>query len=151
MAKKLKKYKVGCDSETYAISMVEMPAIESNFVALAKEEEEKAKEILLCEEIDGIGFERADSMAMKLGLERDSYARLVSGVAHVLKYNAAQNGHVCLPREKLVQASSHLLGANAERVDLDVKISRGLSELLGIDYDTIYAIFNEGGYRPFEE
>ena len=27
-----------------------------------------------------------------------------------------------------------------ERLDLDVKISRGLSELLGIDYDTIYAM-----------
>lgn len=27
-----------------------------------------------------------------------------------------------------------------ERLDLDVKISRGLSELLGVDYDTIYAM-----------
>ena len=71
----------------------------------------------LCEEIDGIGFDRADSMAMKLGLERDSYPRLVSGVAHVLKYNAAQNGHVCLPREKLAQASAQLLGANVERIN----------------------------------
>ena len=41
MAKKIKKYKVGIDSETYAISLVESPAIESDFVALAKEEEEK--------------------------------------------------------------------------------------------------------------
>ena len=39
MAKKIKKYKVGIDSETYAISLVEMPAIESEFVALAKDEE----------------------------------------------------------------------------------------------------------------
>ena len=41
MAKKIKKYKVGIDSETYAISMVESPAIESDFVALSKEEEKK--------------------------------------------------------------------------------------------------------------
>ena len=41
MAKKIKKYKVGCDSETYAISLVEAPAIESEFVALAKEEPQK--------------------------------------------------------------------------------------------------------------
>ena len=40
MAKKIKKYKVGIDSETYAISMVESPAIESDFVALSKEEEQ---------------------------------------------------------------------------------------------------------------
>lgn len=44
--KKIKKYKVGIDSETYAISLVDMPAIESDFVALAKQEEEK-KQILL--------------------------------------------------------------------------------------------------------
>ena len=41
MAKKIKKYKVGCDSETYAISLVEAPAIEEDFVALAKQEEEQ--------------------------------------------------------------------------------------------------------------
>lgn len=46
MAKKIKKYKVGIDSETYAISLVESPAIESDFVALAKEEEEKQQVFL---------------------------------------------------------------------------------------------------------
>lgn len=46
MAKKIKKYKVGCDSETYAISMVESPAIESDFVALSKEEEDKVQVFL---------------------------------------------------------------------------------------------------------
>ena len=46
MAKKLKKYKVGCDSETYAISLVEEPAIESDFVALSKDEEEKQQVFL---------------------------------------------------------------------------------------------------------
>lgn len=37
--KKIKKYIVGTDSETYAISLVEEPAIEENFVALKKDEE----------------------------------------------------------------------------------------------------------------
>lgn len=46
MAKKIKKYKVGIDSETYAISLVESPAIESDFVALSKEEEEKQQVFL---------------------------------------------------------------------------------------------------------
>jgi len=46
MAKKIKKYKVGLDSETYAISLVEAPAIESDFVALAKDEEEKMQVLL---------------------------------------------------------------------------------------------------------
>lgn len=43
MAKKIKKFKVGTDSETYAISMVEEPAIEVDYVALAKQEEREVK------------------------------------------------------------------------------------------------------------
>ena len=41
--KRVKKFKVGTDSETYAISMVEEPAIEVDYVALAKQEEVEVK------------------------------------------------------------------------------------------------------------
>ncbi len=74
----------------------------------------------LCDEIDGIGFERADAMAAKLGIGQDSEARLISGIDHILKYNAAQNGHVCLPREKLVDAASRLLGSDKESVNMAI-------------------------------
>lgn len=47
MAKKIKKYKVGIDSETYAISLVESPAIEETLVAL---EEQKPIKIQLADE-----------------------------------------------------------------------------------------------------
>ena len=43
MARKIKKYKVGLDSETYKISMVSEPAIEVDYVALAKQEEVEVK------------------------------------------------------------------------------------------------------------
>lgn len=43
MAKKIKKYKVGCDSETYAISLVEEPAIEETLIALEKQNEVKVQ------------------------------------------------------------------------------------------------------------
>lgn len=39
MAKKIKKYKVGIESETYAISLVSEPAIEETLVALEKQKE----------------------------------------------------------------------------------------------------------------
>lgn len=41
MSRKIKRYNVGLKSETYAISLVESPAIEEDFVALSKDEEEK--------------------------------------------------------------------------------------------------------------
>lgn len=43
MAKKIKRYKVGMDSETYKISMVSEPAIEVDYVALAKQDEVQIK------------------------------------------------------------------------------------------------------------
>ena len=43
MAKKIKRYKVGMDSETYKISMVSEPAIEVDYVALAKQDEVEVK------------------------------------------------------------------------------------------------------------
>ena len=46
MARKIKKYKVGMNSETFAISLVDEPAIESDFVALSKDEEDKIQVFL---------------------------------------------------------------------------------------------------------
>ncbi len=43
MAKKIKKYKVGLDSETYAISLVEFPAIEETLIALNEQKEIKVQ------------------------------------------------------------------------------------------------------------
>lgn len=41
MDKKLKRYKVGIDSETFAISLVDEPAIEENFVYMKKEQKQQ--------------------------------------------------------------------------------------------------------------
>ena len=70
----------------------------------------------LCEEIDGVGFERADRLAMSLGVDREGEERLMSGVLYMLSSNATANGHVCLPREKLIEGASSLLGASADKV-----------------------------------
>ena len=64
----------------------------------------------LCNEVEGIGFEKADLMARKLGIPADSSERLMSGICYLLSSNAAQNGHVCLPEDKLVATAAELLG-----------------------------------------
>ena len=71
----------------------------------------------LCEEIDGVGFEKADHMAMKLGLNRDDGDRLKAGIHYFLSYNAAQNGHVCLPQSKLVAGAASLLQVSESSVE----------------------------------
>lgn len=71
----------------------------------------------LCNEIDGIGFEKADAMAQGLGFSSDSLDRIMSGVEYVLFQNGMQNGHVCLPREKLRESAAAMLGVSVEDAD----------------------------------
>ena len=89
----------------------------------------------LCDEVEGIGFERADRMAMSLGLDPMGEERLGSGVRYLLTTNAAQNGHVCLPREKLVEAASRLLGADTERIAAVVESLLGTHTLVSHRFD----------------
>jgi len=71
----------------------------------------------LCNEIEGIGFERADALAAGIGLQSGSFDRIMSGLNYVLQKSGAQNGHVCLPREKLAELGSELLGVSSEEAD----------------------------------
>ncbi|MBQ2715809.1 MAG: ATP-dependent RecD-like DNA helicase [Clostridia bacterium] len=91
----------------------------------------------LCEEVRGIGFDKADAMAQKLGLSSDSSDRIGAGIVYILTFNAAQNGHTCLPREKLVEAAASLLGVDAAAVssETDKLITKGrlFSETVGED------------------
>ena len=79
-------------------------------------EKAKANPYALCAEIEGIGFEKADAMAERLGLQRDGMERIKSGLLYVLSYNQSANGHTCLPEEMLHEAAAKLLGVDTERV-----------------------------------
>ena len=68
----------------------------------------------LCNEVEGIGFERADGMASSLGFLNDNFDRVMSGINYVLTKNEMVNGHVCLPIGKLCESSAELLEVDAE-------------------------------------
>ena len=96
----------------------------------------------LCDEIDGIGFEKADRMADKLGVARDSGERICSGVLYILGTSAGQNGHVCLPREQLISAASKLLDVPGERVRATVdEMIRG-NKLRAVDFDGVEHLYD---------
>ncbi len=71
---------------------------------------------VLCEQINGIGFEKSDSLARVLGIERDSVHRIKSGVIYTLRTLAERNGHTCLPEDKLIKEASVLLGVKEIQV-----------------------------------
>jgi exodeoxyribonuclease V alpha subunit len=72
---------------------------------------------VLCDEIHGIGFEKADAVAKSLGFKSGSDERIGAGIKFVLQHNLYQNGHVFLPYEKLIETSAKLLGCDTDKAD----------------------------------
>ncbi len=64
----------------------------------------------LIEDIDGIGFFKADAIAKKLGIGEQSAFRVRAGVVHTLKEAEKQGGHTALPRELVVESVVGLIG-----------------------------------------
>ncbi len=59
-------------------------------------------------DIIGIGFKTADSLAMRLGMAKDSIKRAEAGVKHILQEFAAE-GHCAITKEMLIKSSVALL------------------------------------------
>lgn len=76
----------------------------------------KENPYVLCTSEFAIPFEKADSIAASIGFDMDSEFRLMAGTRHIFAYNAATNGHTCLPREKLIAAVGQALSVTQERV-----------------------------------
>lgn len=81
----------------------------------------------LCDPEIGISFTVADFIAKKLDFSNESLSRISSGVEYVLRYNAKENGHTCVPQNSLVSVTSQLLMVEKEKIDeqIDLMVERG--------------------------
>jgi exodeoxyribonuclease V alpha subunit len=70
----------------------------------------------LAVDVHGIGFATADRIAASLGISRTAPQRLEAGALHVLG-EAADRGHLFLPRTRLVEEADRLLGAGPRPVE----------------------------------
>ena len=68
----------------------------------------------LCAEELEISFDCADSIAASMERPADDNGRVCAGIVHVLRHNL-NNGHTCLPADKLVSAAARLLGVTEEQ------------------------------------
>ena len=73
----------------------------------------------MAEEIDGVGFKRADEIAQKIGIRTDSRFRIHCGICYVLGQSAAE-GHTYLPKEELVQRAGLLLDVESEQIEVEL-------------------------------
>lgn len=93
---------------------------------------------LLCREIRGIGFEKADKIAQSMGIHANAPIRIMAAIEHLCRHNAYQNGHVYLPKEKLLPAAAQMLHISADDAEdaLESLLSQGVAvsvKLLGRD------------------
>lgn len=86
----------------------------------------------LIDEIDGVGFRRADEIAREQGMEKNSPERLKAAIYYVIKEAAQSMGHVYLTREELIQQVHELLESNSESI-LPDELEQALQSLIDED------------------
>ncbi len=74
----------------------------------------------LCSLNLGISFERAEIIESKLPKKPLPDFRIREGILHVVRYNSANRGHTCIPREKLLRPSSDLLSVTEDEIDIAI-------------------------------
>jgi len=65
----------------------------------------------------GVDFATADTVAQSLDISLESEFRITAAIEYVLLFNT-NNGHTCLPREKLIQAAAKLCQINYEMIEI---------------------------------
>lgn len=71
---------------------------------------------ILCGGELGISFDKIDDLAKTMGHPLDSSPRVLAGIEYLLGYNGINNGHTCLPTDKLLMAASQLLSLDMNAI-----------------------------------
>ena len=74
---------------------------------------------ILCEGENRISFERAEQIADLLPQKPESKYRTEAGILYVIRHNY-NNGHTCLPLEKIFTPSSSLLNESRENIETSI-------------------------------
>lgn len=71
----------------------------------------------LIKNVKGIGFLKADEIALKNNLDKNSPYRIESAIIYVLNQKAINFGHVYYPKRKLTDEVSKLIGVETELIE----------------------------------
>ena len=75
----------------------------------------KANPYIICNNPMNISFEKADKIAFSINLPNDNKFRIRSAIIFVLSHNR-NNGHTCLPKVRLAEATARFLNVDIEKV-----------------------------------
>lgn len=96
----------------------------------------KSNPYRLADDIWGIGFKTADSIASKLGFDKNCFTRCRSGILYTLN-QLADEGHVYAEKEQLIAKSTELLNTEREAVTDALEKILNTNDLI-LDEEAIY-------------
>lgn len=102
---------------------------------------------ILCDRVKGIGFERADSIARSLGIEKNSVFRVESGIKFYLNTKLGADGNCCMPIDEVYSGAAKLLGVSREDVLCGVKRLLSVGELVLVKIDGVEMLYLAFVYR----
>ncbi len=94
----------------------------------------------------GISFERAESIESKLEKKPLPDFRIREGILHVIRYNSANRGHTCIPREKLLKPASDLLEVTQDEIDIAIDKLISTAQLKTCEIDGKEFVFLPSAY-----
>lgn len=107
----------------------------------------KENPYILCDEIYGVGFERADRIAASLGVDKTSLSRIKAGIKYLISYNATHNGHVYIPELRLLHLAAEMLDISTETAKDAVLNLESEKQIKRIKQDDGYAVYLNNYYE----
>lgn len=95
---------------------------------------------LLCGEPLNLKFSLADQIAAEQKMDPDDSLRVTAGALYALRYNANQ-GHTCIPRQRLVESTASFIRLEPEQVDRQVEAMLETQELCRREFEGTEYLF----------
>lgn len=109
-------------------------------------EQIKANPYILCSQGIELEFSKAEEMAARLEIPKDSPGRIRAGICYILTHNAF-NGHTCLPEDRLKETAVKLLDVGEEVFDDNLSAACDDDELCVYDKDGRSFVFLQDFFR----
>lgn len=84
----------------------------------------------LADDIWGIGFKTADSIAQKMGIDKEKFIRLRSGIFYTLN-KLAENGHCYANRKQLLEKAQELLEVDEPEIQITLDEMLRTNDVIG--------------------
>ncbi len=94
----------------------------------------KSNPYKLCEEIAGVGFEKADAVGKDLGFSQICTERLEAGIKYALSAAAYQGGHCYLPYPMLIDECRRILAVETAEIDSALSLCLEKGEIVKTPY-----------------